>query len=57
VTPLQIGGTRPLVPTLTVSGPWEAVLEGTAAAGVEGMLLGYLRRRRWFGGRGNVSCP
>ncbi|HEX9871671.1 MAG TPA: maltose alpha-D-glucosyltransferase, partial [Candidatus Tectomicrobia bacterium] len=57
VTPLQIGGTRPLVPTLTVSGPWEAVLEGTATAGVEEVLLGYLRRCRWFGGRGERILP
>jgi maltose alpha-D-glucosyltransferase/alpha-amylase len=51
-TPLQIGGTSPPVPTVTVSGPWEAVLGAKAAAGVEQALLGYLRRCRWFGGRG-----
>jgi maltose alpha-D-glucosyltransferase/alpha-amylase len=51
-TPLQIGGTSPPVPTATVSGPWEAVLGGKAAAGVEQALLGYLRRCRWFGERG-----
>ena len=45
-TPLQRGGTRPPVPTVTVSGPWEAVLGGKAATGVEQALLGYLRRGR-----------
>jgi hypothetical protein len=51
-TPLSMAGTTPPMPTVTASGPWETVLEGQAATGVEEALRGYLQRCRWFGGRG-----
>jgi maltose alpha-D-glucosyltransferase/alpha-amylase len=51
-TLLPMGGTKPPMPILTVSAPWEAVLDGKDESGMAEVLLGYLERCRWFGGRG-----
>jgi maltose alpha-D-glucosyltransferase / alpha-amylase len=51
VPPSTVRATSP-VPTLTASGPWAAVIRGETAAGLGEVLLEYLQRCRWFGGRG-----
>ena len=37
--------------TLSVSGPWESVLEGEGRVALEALLPDYLRARRWFRGK------
>ncbi len=39
------------LPTLTVSGVWEALFEGEGKAALESILPKYLQARRWFAGR------
>ncbi len=39
------------VPVLTASGAWESVFREPARAALEDVLAGYLRGRRWFGGK------
>jgi maltose alpha-D-glucosyltransferase/alpha-amylase len=41
----------PQAPTLAVSTPWHTVLNGEATRSLERALGGYLRGRRWFGGK------
>ncbi len=44
-------GAAARVPVLTLSGGWESAFQGKARAGLEDILGGYLRTRRWFGGK------
>ncbi len=39
------------IPSLAVAGAWESVFRGPARHSLEAALPGYLRRRRWFGGK------
>lgn len=44
-----------MIPTVTLAGGWETLLEGSARAELERMVLPeFLRRQRWFGGKGRV---
>ncbi len=50
-----------MIPTLTLAGGWESILEGAARAELErDVLPNYLRQQRWFGGKGrqidSVRC-
>ncbi len=39
------------LPSLTLRGSWETILRGKTKARLEAVLPGYLRTRRWFGGK------
>jgi maltose alpha-D-glucosyltransferase/alpha-amylase len=39
------------MPEIRVTGGWESALEGAAKERFEGVLLGYIRQRRWFAGK------
>ena len=39
------------LPTLTVAGRWDNVLQGKEKAALEGVLPDYMQGRRWFGGK------
>jgi maltose alpha-D-glucosyltransferase/alpha-amylase len=41
----------PQVPSLTTAAPWRTVLQGKSKPRLERVLLGFLRSRRWFGGK------
>jgi len=40
-----------VLPEIKVSGGWDSVLFGSAKERLEGVLLGYIRQRRWFAGK------
>ncbi|TAN35031.1 maltose alpha-D-glucosyltransferase [bacterium] len=39
------------LPEIRVSGGWDSILSGTSKERLENVLLGYVRQRRWFGGK------
>jgi maltose alpha-D-glucosyltransferase/alpha-amylase len=50
---IQSDGTESIaaLPEIRVAGDWESVLTGLPKERLEGVLLGYVRNRRWFAGK------
>jgi maltose alpha-D-glucosyltransferase/alpha-amylase len=45
------GALAATVPEIRVTGSWESALTGAGKERLENILLGYIRSRRWFGGK------
>jgi maltose alpha-D-glucosyltransferase / alpha-amylase len=53
-SPAQEAGKEVALPVLTVQGTWDDVFTGAASRGLERFLPGFLRCRRWFGGKSRI---
>jgi maltose alpha-D-glucosyltransferase / alpha-amylase len=49
--PADWGLAAAVLPEIKVAGNWDSVLFGTAKERLEGVLLPYIRQRRWFAGK------
>src|SRR3979409_1421956 len=49
--PADWGLAAAVLPESKVAGNWDSVLFGTAKERLEGVLLPYIRQRRWFAGK------
>jgi maltose alpha-D-glucosyltransferase/alpha-amylase len=49
--PADWGLAAAVLPEIKVAGSWDSVLFGTAKERLEGVLLPYIRQRRWFAGK------